>query len=60
MYFTLGNIDPAQRSKLDSIQLIALFPCQLLMEYSIDAVLAPFYEDIHTTVKGMYDAVSYM
>ena len=32
----LGNLDPALRSKLESISLIALFNTNLLTEYSID------------------------
>ena len=46
VYFTLGNIDPAQRSQLEAIQLVALFPSSLLDGYTIDDILRPFYEDL--------------
>ena len=46
VYFTLTNIDPAQRSTLDAIYLVALFPCSILSTYSIDVILEPFFDDI--------------
>ena len=42
----LGNLDPALRSRLESISLIALFNTNLLTEYSIDDILKPFIEDL--------------
>lgn len=46
IYFTLANIDPAQRSTLDAINLVALFSCSLLSTYSIDIILAPFLDEV--------------
>ena len=46
VYFSLGNIDPALRSRLDCINLVALFQADLLERYSIDAVLEPFISDL--------------
>ena len=46
IYFTLANIDPAQRSSLDAINLIALFPCNLLDTYCIDSILEPVFENV--------------
>ena len=46
MYFTIANIDPAQRSKLDAVHLIALFECDLFSRYTIDDILAPFFDDL--------------
>ena len=46
IYFSLGNIDPALRSRLDSIYLVALFQTDLLERYSFDAILKPFMSDL--------------
>ena len=46
MYFTLANIDPALRSQLEAIYLVALFKSVLLVDYSLDDVLEPFYEEL--------------
>lgn len=46
LYFQLANIDPAFRSKLESINLVAIFRCNLLEHYSIDAILTPFVQDL--------------
>ena len=43
---SLANIDPAQRSTLDAISLVTLFPCSLLINYSLDVILEPFLEDV--------------
>ena len=44
--FLLTNIDPALRSRLEAIYLVALFPCSLLNEYSFDDVVKPFITDL--------------
>ena len=44
--FLLGNIDPALRSRLDSIYLIALFQANLLETYSFDSIMDPFVSDL--------------
>ena len=46
VYFTIANIDPAVRSRLESINFVALFKSQLLQEYSFDDVLKPFVDDL--------------
>ena len=46
MYFTLGNIDPALRSKLEAINLLMLFSYSLLTTYSFDMILKPFLEEL--------------
>ena len=42
----LGNIDPALRSRLEAINLVALFKTELLQKHSIDVILKPFISDI--------------
>ena len=42
----LGNIDPALRSRLEAINLVALFKTELLQKYSIDVILKPFISDL--------------
>lgn len=42
----LGNIDPALRSRLEAINLVALFKADLLASYSLDDVLNPFISDL--------------
>lgn len=42
----LGNIDPAVRSRLEAINLIALFRSELLQHYSFDDILKPFVSDL--------------
>lgn len=46
IYFMLVNLDPALRSRLESIHLIALFESKLLVNYSIDDILRPFINDL--------------
>lgn len=46
IYFMLGNIDPALRSRLEAINLVALFRADLLKNYSIDLILQPFIDDL--------------
>jgi hypothetical protein len=46
IYFTLANIDPALHSKLEAINLVALFKSSLLAEYSLNDVLKPFVDDL--------------
>ena len=40
-YFTLGNIPPKHRSKLNSIQLLAIVKTKLLSLDGMDAILQP-------------------
>ena len=42
----LGNIDPALRSRLEAINLVALFKTDLLTNYSLDVILEPFITDL--------------
>lgn len=46
VYFTLANIDPALRSQLEAICLVALFNSTLLKDHTLDDVLKPFIEDL--------------
>ncbi len=43
----LGNIDPAWRSRLENIYLIALFDSKLLATYSFDDILSPLVTELH-------------
>lgn len=42
----LGNLSPKFRSRLSSIQLIALTKTSVIEEHGIDKVLEPFVEDV--------------
>ena len=42
----LGNLDPALRSRLEAINLIALFKSYLLERYSLDDIIKPFIDDL--------------
>ena len=46
IYYTLGNIDPALRSRIEAIHLVCLFPCELLERYSFDDIMRPFIEEV--------------
>ena len=46
IYFSIANIDPALRSKLEAINLVALFFSSLLNEYSLDDIMKPFVADL--------------
>ena len=46
VYFMLANLDPALRSRLEAINLVALFKSDLLERYSLDDVLKPFITDL--------------
>ena len=58
VYFMIGNLDAAFRSRLEAINLIALFNCDLLSHYSLDDVLSPFINDLKqlddVSVTNMY------
>jgi hypothetical protein len=45
-YFTLANIDPALRSKLEAINLLMIFPFSLLKSYSFDVIMTPIMKDL--------------
>ena len=51
VYFTLANIDPAMRSKLQAIQVVCLFEKEVLQKYSIDDIMQPFLSDIEKLGK---------
>ena len=46
VYFTLANLDPGQRSKLEAIHLVSLFHYSLLNAHSFDEVLRPLVRDV--------------
>ena len=50
-YFTLGNIPPKHRSKLNSIQLLAIVKTKLLSLYGMDAILQPIIRDLKKMVR---------
>ena len=45
-YFQLANLYPEYRSKLKSINLVAIVENQYLKKYGMDKILAPFIEDL--------------
>ena len=45
IYFSLGNLDPALRSRLEAIHLVCIFPYTLLDVYRMDDVLTPLMTD---------------
>ena len=49
-YFTLGNVRPKYRSKLSTIQLVAIVKHKYLSVYGMDAVLRPFVDDMKKLV----------
>ena len=53
MYFTLGNVSPKFRSKLSSIQLVAIALHSDLMTYGMDAIIRPFIEDVMQLVSNI-------
>ena len=50
-YFTLGNVQPKYRSKLSTIQLVAVVKHKHLSMYGMDAVLRPFVNDMKKLVS---------
>ena len=64
LYYTLGNIEPKLRSKLQSIQLLCIVKDVFVQLYGIDAILAPFVEEIKiledVSDKHKAIAVNYM
>lgn len=51
-YFTLGNCSPQFRSKLKSIQLLALVKTSLIKKYGMDAILKPIVKDLKILENG--------
>ena len=51
-YFTLGNIRTLYRSKLKSINLLAVVKSKLVSEYSMNYVLQPIISDIKKLVSA--------
>ena len=45
-YYLLGNLHPRLRSRINTIQLLALAKCITISEYGIDRILEPVIEDI--------------
>ena len=54
-YFLLGNLHPKYRSKLRSIQLVALCKNRYIKKYSLNAILAPIIQDLKKLVCFMYE-----
>ena len=51
-YFLLGNLHPKYRSKLKSIQLVALCKHRYIKKYSLNAILTPLIEDLKKLVRN--------
>ena len=45
-YYTITNIDPILRSRLDAIMLLTVANSQVITTYGIDEILKPFVEEI--------------
>ena len=45
-YYTLGNLPPKYRSRLQAIQLLQVVEVQHIQNYGMDAVIAPFIDDM--------------
>ncbi|XP_065887419.1 uncharacterized protein [Dysidea avara] len=52
-YFALGNISPKYRSRISSIQLVALVKSHYISCYGMDTVLKPIVEDIKKLERGV-------
>lgn len=50
-YFTLGNVPPRWRSKLTSINLLAVVKHKFVVEYGMDLVLKPIIGDVMLLVS---------
>jgi len=46
LYYQVGNLSPYLRSKLKSIQVVAVTKAPLITKYGIDPILQPFVNDI--------------
>lgn len=53
-YFSLGNLPPKQRSKLNAIYLVALCKHKVLTKYGIDKILKPFIADMKKLVSTLH------
>lgn len=49
-YFLLGNGHPKYRSKLKAVQLVAICKHHYIKQYSLDAILHPFLQDLKKLV----------
>ena len=52
-YFLLGNLHPKYRSKLRTIQLVALCKNRYIKKYSLNAILAPIIQDLKKLVRSV-------
>ena len=53
VYYTLGNLSPRLRSKLPSIQLLAMVKTKLVKKYTMPAILSPIVDDIKKLVRKL-------
>ena len=51
-YFLLGNLHPKYRSKLKSIQLVALCKNRYIKKYPLNAILAPIVSHLKKLVRN--------
>ena len=47
VYFTLGNLHPAVRSRIDTLQLVVICKEKYLKEVGADVVFKPLVDDLH-------------
>lgn len=52
-YYMMGNISPKYRSKVNSIQLLAIVKTKNIKKYSMNAILAPIITDIALLVSDI-------
>ncbi len=54
-YFTLGNISPKFRSRVNAIKLLAIAKTSVIKKYSMNTVLSPIITDIAKLVCCVED-----
>lgn len=52
-YYTIGNLSPKLRSRLSSIQLLAVVRAKLVTKYKMPVILQPIVEDLKKLVSIM-------
>ena len=53
IFYTLGEIPRAQRSKVDRLQLVMVFKEKLLKKYSLHRLMKPLLKDLQVLEKGV-------
>ncbi len=52
-YFTLGNLPPRTRSKLNCIYLVSILKQKVLSKYGMHEVMRPFLADVRELVSDV-------